>query len=241
MADVLPLKLIDLGSGQGELHEFEAGDVLPPAVVGFIGSPYAAYSGTANAIVLTTAARFPAKIALAVGDQVRFRASSANTGATTINWDGQGAIACRTVTNVALPSGYIRTDVDTVATYDGTYFVLGREIEQGSNANGEYVRWADGTQTCTRRLPTSLWAGTSINTTGAGGGFRSAQLTIAFAADFIAPPVTAVSVTNNLENIAARTYGAFAGSAQLVFHTSTAAATLPSGLTVEFTAIGRWV
>jgi len=109
------------------------------------GSPYAATSGTADALILTTAARYTPKTALAVGDQVRFRASSANTGAATINWDGRGITACRTVTNVALPAGYIRTDVDTVATFNGTFWILQREVERGSNGNGFFVRFADGT------------------------------------------------------------------------------------------------
>jgi hypothetical protein len=43
-----------------------------------------------------------------------------------------------------LPAGYIRTDVDTVATYDGTFWVLNREIEEGSNANGQFVRFETG-------------------------------------------------------------------------------------------------
>lgn len=106
-------------------------------------SVFCAYSGTANAILLTYG-----QGALAVGQQVRFRALNANTGATTINLDGLGAIACRTVTGVALPSGYIRTGVETVATYDGTFWVVDRQTERGSNANGSWVRYADGRQEC---------------------------------------------------------------------------------------------
>ena len=33
MADVLPLKLVDLGSGRGELVEFEAGDQIPQTLI----------------------------------------------------------------------------------------------------------------------------------------------------------------------------------------------------------------
>lgn len=112
-----------------------------------IGRIFVTYGGTANAITLTGA--LPAGGgAVATGTQVRFRATAANTGATTINLDGRGAVACRTITGVALPSGYIRTDVDTVATFDGTYWVLDRQIERGGNANGAFVRLADGTQIC---------------------------------------------------------------------------------------------
>ncbi|MPL74071.1 hypothetical protein SDC9_19880 [bioreactor metagenome] len=72
-----------------------------------------------------------------------------NTGAATLVIDGTGAKPCRTITGQALPPGYILTTADTVARCDGTYWVLRREIERGSNANGEYVRFADGTQICT--------------------------------------------------------------------------------------------
>lgn len=110
-----------------------------------LGPLLCSYGGTANAIALTYG-----MAALAAGQKVRFTATSANTGATTINLDGLGAVACRTIDGAtALPSGYIRTGVETTATYNGTYWVLDRQIERGSNANGEYVRFADGTQRCT--------------------------------------------------------------------------------------------
>lgn len=103
-----------------------------------------AVGGTANAITLTTGAGITGTPP--TGLRLWFRASSANTGATTIALDGGTPIACRTVTGVALPSGYIRTDVDTEAYFDGTHWILKREIQRGSNANGEFVRFADGTQ-----------------------------------------------------------------------------------------------
>lgn len=109
------------------------------------GKTWATRGGSANAITLTAGL-----VSLTVGTQVRWRAVAANTGAATINLDGLGAVACRTITGVALPAGYIRTDVETVATYDGTFWVVDRQIERGSNANGEFARFADGTQICAR-------------------------------------------------------------------------------------------
>lgn len=108
------------------------------------------YGGTANAITLTTGLSLPS---LTTGFAVRFRATSANTGATTINVDGLGAVSCITIPNssgsgAALPSGYIRTNVDTTAVYDGTNWVVYRETESGSNANGSYTKYADGTMLC---------------------------------------------------------------------------------------------
>lgn len=108
-------------------------------------SQRSAYGGTANALTLTTGHAVDAPSA---GLQVRFRATAANTGAATIDLDGTGAVSCVTVTGDALPADYIRTDADTVATYDGTNWVLDRQIERGSNADGDYVRFADGTQEC---------------------------------------------------------------------------------------------
>ncbi|MFN4062333.1 MAG: hypothetical protein ACK4IA_16490 [Paracoccus hibiscisoli] len=107
------------------------------------GRTYATRTGTANAIVLTTGG-----VTLALGMQVRWRAAAANTGAVTINVDGQGAIEARTITNIALPAGYIRTDADTVATYDGTRWIVDRQIERSGNANGIFTRFADGSQFC---------------------------------------------------------------------------------------------
>lgn len=123
------------------------------------GGGWATTGGTANAITLTADYS-----ALFRGMQVRFRAISANTGAATINLDGLGARQCRTITGAALPAGYIRTNADTVATYDGTYWVLGREDERGSNANGNFIRRADGMQRCD-------FVGIAQDTNTAAGGF----------------------------------------------------------------------
>jgi hypothetical protein len=127
---------------------------------------WASYGGSANVITLT--AGF---VSLATGMQVRFRATAANTGAATINLDGLGAKACRTVTGAALPAGYIRTNADTLATYDGTNWVLSRETERGGNANGQYVRMADGSQFCAREATVDL-------TTAIGGDFTMAAANV---------------------------------------------------------------
>lgn len=132
---------------------------------------WATRGGTANAITLT--AGFTS---LSVGMQVRFRAAAANTGAATINLDGLGAIACRTITGAALPAGYIRTDADTTATYNGTFWVVDRLVESGGNANGAFLRLADGTQICIRSLAISA----------------TAEVAVSFPAAFVALPVVAM-------------------------------------------------
>jgi hypothetical protein len=106
----------------------------------------ATVAGTANALAISTDTGLHASPA--TGLQIRFRASAANTGAATIALDGGTAIACRTITGAVLPAGYIRTDADTVARYDGTHWILDRAAERGSNANGSWVRYADGKQEC---------------------------------------------------------------------------------------------
>lgn len=117
-----------------------------PATTGASGD-WCNATGTANAIVLTPASA-AVRAAYAVGDQFRARIGTANTGATTVNVSGLGVKTCLTVTGAALPAGYIRTDADTVMTYDGTNFVVDRLAEYGSNANGEFWRYADGKLDC---------------------------------------------------------------------------------------------
>lgn len=147
--------------------------------LGLIGANgYAVRSGTANAITLTGG--YPE---LVVGMQVRFRAAATNTGATTINLDGLGARPCRTPAGTPLPAGYIRTDLDTVVSYDGTYWTTYREIESGSNANGSWTKWQDGTMECkvTR-------GGSTANLT-AGASYASGVLSSTWPQPFMAPPV----------------------------------------------------
>jgi hypothetical protein len=69
----------------------------------------------------------------------------------------------------------------------------GAVIQRGTNANGEFVRLADGTQICTRRAEASLAIDTAFL-----GGFRSAAQTWTFPAAFAVPPdlsVTPVDLT----------------------------------------------
>lgn len=109
----------------------------------------AAYGGTANAITLTTGAGLTT---IPAGLQLRFRATAANTGATTINVDGIGAAPAKTIPTDGvwseLPAGYIMTNVDTVIRYSGAGWIVDRVEERHSNANGRYVRRANGELLC---------------------------------------------------------------------------------------------
>ena len=188
------------------------------------GRTYATRAGTANAIVLTTGG-----VSLAVGMQVRWRAAAANTGAVTINVDGQGAIEARTVTGAVLPAGYIRTDADTVATYDGTRWIVDRQIESGSNANGFHQRTADGVQTC--------WGfGTSVT---------SGEAPVNFPAAFLATNAgnevmvtLGINSSNAVFGMAARfTAMTATGLTFTAFRTDTQA---QIAVRVTFIAVGRW-
>lgn len=187
---------------------------------------FCACSGTPNAVLLTYG-----QSALVVGQQVRFRAINANTGATTINLDGLGAIACRTVTGVALPAGYIRTGVETVATYDGTFWVVDRMVERGSNANGEWVRYADGRQECKH----SGFGATSEDPVGSI--FRSVgEATWTFPVAFIDGDVwVGASVFNP-----ARWANARASTASAALIRQYSALSSAVSVTLSVNAVGRW-
>ncbi|MBL8560905.1 MAG: hypothetical protein JNN06_01375 [Gemmobacter sp.] len=192
---------------------------------------YATAGGTANVITLTGILPAGAS-SVATGTAVRFRASAANTGATTINLDGTGAIACRTVTGVALPSGYIRTDADTVAVYDGAFWVVPREIERGSNANGEFARFADGTQLC--HLNATV---TDPVTTASGSLFMNATQTWTFPAPFLAGNTapSGASSSSGIRFVAGGTLSASSWNYQVASAVSSA-----SSSAVRLSAIGRW-
>lgn len=185
----------------------------------------ATIGGSANAITLTDVG------ALVAGRAVRFRATSPNSGAATIAYNGGSPIACRTITGVALPAGYIRTDADTVAIYDGTYWVLDRQEERGSNANGEYVRFADGMMIC-RRSMFSTGIATNI---ASGAIYRGTELIITFPAVFSSQPSVAVgwSASRMSSMGTPNTTGVY-GITPFSSHSS------DTTLNASFLAIGRW-
>lgn len=107
----------------------------------------AVVTGSANSLTLTTGA----VLELAAGLKLRFTPTVANTGSVNITLPfGTGPIATRTPSGAALFGGYLRAGIETEATYDGTYWVVSRETEVISNADGICVRRSDGSQTCTR-------------------------------------------------------------------------------------------
>ncbi|MCK4957756.1 MAG: hypothetical protein KAT00_00110 [Planctomycetes bacterium] len=145
------------------------------------------YGGTADVVTLTSIGT--ALTALTDGDVFRFDATAVNTGAMTINVDGLGAKAVKTVTLVATPADYVRNDTQSVCRYDlaNDWFVLSREIEKGAG----YTRFETGKQGAT----VSGLAGDILNVAD-GALFTQAALTVWTypAAFYPAPPVVLADV-----------------------------------------------
>lgn len=97
----------------------------------------------------------------------------------------------------------------------------GAVIEQGTNGNGRYVRFADGTQIC---------SGTKTASTSAG-------VTWTFPAVFGSPPIVTANVVSDMDPRMATLSGLIASEVEL--HCWTSAGTR-SGDEVQALAIGRW-
>lgn len=81
---------------------------------------YATDSGSANTYVIAPS---PAFSSLVTGMTVKFKAATANTGASTLNVNGLGAVALE-AGGAALAADQIRPDQMIEATYDGTAFQM---------------------------------------------------------------------------------------------------------------------
>jgi hypothetical protein len=104
------------------------------------------YGGTANAIALTTGAGISGTPP--TGLKLRFLATAANTGPTTILIDGGAPIACRTSGGEILPAGYIRAGsvndgyLETEVIFNGTYWiVLSSEDRLPSDISGNFLSY----------------------------------------------------------------------------------------------------
>lgn len=83
---------------------------------------YAADGGTANTYAVTLS---PAATAYTAGMVVRFKAANANTGASTLNVNGVGAINLKKSNGGALQANDIVANQLVEAVYDGTNFQIG--------------------------------------------------------------------------------------------------------------------
>jgi len=81
-------------------------------------------TGAANAYVITFAAGQPIPAAYIAGMGLKFKALVTNTGASTVNVNGLGAVAIRRATGVALSANDINSGQIVELTYDGTFFQM---------------------------------------------------------------------------------------------------------------------
>lgn len=106
----------------------------------------------------------------------------------------------------------------------------GAIIERGSNANGEYIRFADGTQICTATLTMNA-AGSPV-----GGIYISGNVTWTFPAVFAAAPsVSGLPNSPSFWTTAGASTGPSSSDVRVALP-----ATFTAGVLVRATAIGRW-
>ncbi len=83
--------------------------------------PYAVTAGSANAY---TASTTPALPALVIGVAITVKFHVANTGASTLNWNGRGAKSIKNPDGTAVTSGDLASGGVYTLRYDGTNFIL---------------------------------------------------------------------------------------------------------------------
>lgn len=192
---------------------------------------YFTYGGTADAITLTSA-NLKAGGTLIAGMKFRFKATTTNTGATTIAVDGGAATACVTPTGVALPAGFIRTDVLTECEYDGANFVVSRKVERGSNANGNWTKWEDGSQTVTGSISpaSNNNNGTTVTYAAPFSGINY----LGASTDGIASSALGSSYVTEADNISTTQ-----GKVKALLHSAGSISDV-TGVTISYTATGLW-
>lgn len=155
------------------------------------GAPiHCTLGGTANALTLTTGISLAA---ITTGMRFSFfYGSVANTGAITIAVDGLTAINGRTMSDAAVPAGYLFNDDLVTITYDGTNFLVdnGPRLRAGA-ATGDYeisptgklMQWhvitASAAGEVTWTYPIEFKAATDwvVMATPQGGSFLTARIT----------------------------------------------------------------
>lgn len=106
----------------------------------------------------------------------------------------------------------------------------GAVIERGSNANGEFVRWADGTQICTRTGLSTPNASVAV-----GSLFRSADVVWTFPVAFVAAPV----VKGSVDDLDAWSVSAAPSTASVTLR-AMSTVSKASSVGLRATAVGRW-
>ena len=145
-------------------------------------------------------------------------------------------VAGTVVTEVVGNEAYKKQNIlGTVSESSGV--PTGAIIERGSNANGEYVKYADGTLICTKQ---TVIPKTQAVTTDYGGVFGTAAIGWTYPATFIAAPLTFASTryVDGAFGIWADTIGEDTNGAQVILYCDQSRGT--AGNEGRAMAIGRW-
>jgi len=119
-------EVFEIVAPTADAHPARHGDILKRTTT------YAADTGAANAYVVTLS---PVPSAYAAGMELVFKATSANTGASTVNVNSLGAKAIKHSDGTALDAGDIAAGAMVRIIYDGTNFQLAADMSAASGAN----------------------------------------------------------------------------------------------------------
>lgn len=132
----------------------------------------------------------------------------------------------------ALPSTYHKANIlGTVSQSGGV--PTGAIIEQGSNANGSYVRYADGTQICWKNIT----FGSFDIVNAFFGGFRSTSIVWTLPASFSSTPTTSAS-GSGLESFGVCVASATTSTVTVIFNAVSSQGS--ASRSAQIVAIGRW-
>ncbi|MCR2775565.1 hypothetical protein [Enterobacter kobei] len=160
------------------------------------------------------------------------------TTALSISQGGTGAKnAADARANLGLRSAALADVLGTVSQAGGV--PTGAVIEKGANSNGEYVRFADGTQICRMAVAAADAVNKNLTAAGTLGGYRSSQNTVAFPASFAVPAYCSGHINNNGHNVRIELVSGNQASCQFAFHAINSG-TYAGADTIYITAIGRW-
>lgn len=212
-----------------------------------IGVPFSLFTnaGTANYTVIAAdngrtidvnaqpASRtftLPSVATVGVGFVVTIRKIGTGFNTVTITANGSDII------NIGGSSTYLLRLPDQGVTLQVTEAGIWRVVSEhgtvysGSNANGEYTRWADGTQICTSPV---ISVGAVNNPTGSV--FVSSTVTWTFPMAFVSRPST-----TGLASVTTQWVGASVGSASSILARVIGASTDATSRDMYLTANGRW-
>lgn len=165
-------------------------------------------------------------------------AQKGSNGALAIADGGTGATTAEgSRTNLGLRSAALADVLGTVSQTGGV--PTGAVIEKGANSNGEYVRFADGTQICRMAVAAADAVNKNVTTAGSLGGYRSSQNPVPFPANFAAPAYCYGHINNNGHNVRIELVSGNQASCQFAFH-AVNSGTYSGADTIYITAIGRW-